>query len=84
MPFSPHFCLFPVVEEEDGSAQSSEGENRNMLDKKASFFCSLTSNQGLPVARRLFGRSCSFSLRSLTADKIICLMLKMLKAFELE
>lgn len=33
--------VFPIVEHKDGSAQADEGKNRDMLDKKASFFFSV-------------------------------------------
>lgn len=38
MQFPPCLCLFPVVEQEDGSAQAVEEKSRDMLDKTASFF----------------------------------------------
>lgn len=51
----PYLCLFPVVEQEDRSAQADEGKNRDMLDKKAYFFLSvvLSAVKGLLVAKLL-------------------------------
>lgn len=53
MQFSPYLHLFPVVEQEDGSAQADEGKNRDMLDKKAYLFFSvvLSAVKGLLIAK---------------------------------
>lgn len=37
MQFPPCLCLFPVVEQEDGSAKGDEEKSRDMLDKKACY-----------------------------------------------
>lgn len=48
------------------------------------FFCSLISSQGLLIARRFVRSSWSISLILSAVNDLICLILKMLKAFKLE